>query len=90
MGVVHEPVQDGVSQGVITDGGIPLIGRQLTDDHSRVRAVTVIHDLHQVVPVCRFQGFESPVIQDQQLHFGQLVQRLLVGAVSLGLSQFQQ
>ena len=33
MGVVHEPVQDGVSQSVIADGGIPLIRRQLADDH---------------------------------------------------------
>jgi hypothetical protein len=35
----------------------------LAYDHGRVRAVSVIHDLHQVVPVCRFQGFEPPVIQ---------------------------
>ena len=63
MGVVHEPVQDGVSQSVVADGGVPLIGGQLADDHGRVSAVAVIHDFHQVVPVCRFQGFQPPVIQ---------------------------
>lgn len=63
MGVVHEPVQDGIRQGVVTDGGIPLIGGQLADDHGRVSAVPVIHDLHQVIPVCRFQGFQAPVVQ---------------------------
>jgi len=56
MGVVNESVQDGICQGVVTDGGVPLIGGQLADGHGRVSAVTVIHDFHQVIPVCRFYG----------------------------------
>ena len=63
MGVVHQPIQDGVGQGVVTDGGVPLIDGKLADDHRRVSAVPVIHDLHQVVSVCRTQGFQAPVIQ---------------------------
>ena len=74
MGVVHQPIQDGVGQCVVTDGGIPLIDGQLADDHRRVSAVPVIHDLHQVVSVRRVQGFQSPVVQDQKVYFGQLVQ----------------
>lgn len=89
MGVVHQPIQDGVGQGVVTDGGVPLIGRQLADDHGRVSAVPVIHDLHQVVAVRRAQGFQAPVVQDQQVYFGQLAQSFLVGAIRFGLCQFQ-
>ncbi len=52
MGVVHQPIQDGIGQGVVTDGGVPLIDGQLADDHGRLSAVSIIHDLHQVVSVC--------------------------------------
>jgi hypothetical protein len=78
MGVVHQPIQDGVGQGVVTDGGIPLIDGQLADDHRRVIAVPVIHDHHQVVSVDRVQGFQSPVVKDQQVSFGQLVEGFLM------------
>jgi len=73
VGVVHEPIQDGISQSVVTDSGVPLIDGQLADNHGRVSPVPVVHDFHQVVPVCRFQDFQAPVIQDEQLHFGQLI-----------------
>ena len=77
MGVAHQPAQDGVGQGVVTDGGIPLIDGQLTDDRRRVSAVPVIQDLHQVVSVRWFQGFQSPIVKDQQVSFGQLVDGFL-------------
>ena len=54
MCIVHETIQDGVSQGVITDAGIPLGGRQLADDTRRGRAVAIIHDFHQVMPMRGF------------------------------------
>jgi hypothetical protein len=61
VGVVHEPIQDGVSQGVVIDGSAPLIGGQLADDHGRVSAVSVIHDLHQVIPVSGLPDPSRPV-----------------------------
>ena len=73
MGVVHQPIQDGVGQSVVADGGIPLVGGQLANDHGRLSAVPVIHDLHQVFSVRRAQGFQPPVVQDQQVYFAQLV-----------------
>jgi len=60
--VVHQPVQDGVRQGVVADAGIPLVSRQLADDQRRGLAVAVVHDLHQVVAVGRLQRLQSPVV----------------------------
>ena len=89
MSVVHQPVQNGIGQGVVTDRRVPPICRQLADHQSRCAAVTVVHDFHQIVSMRGFQYFQSPVIQDQQLDFSQLVKGLLVAAVGFGLSQFQ-
>ncbi len=89
MGVMHQPIQNGIGQGVVTDGGVPLIGGQLADDHGRLGAVPVIHDLHQVVSVRRAQGFQPPVVQDQQVYFAQLVQGFLVSAIGFSLCQCQ-
>ena len=65
VGVVHQPIQDGIGQCVITDAGIPLIGRQLTDHQGGRVFVAVIHNLHQVVTVSRLQRLQPPVIDDQ-------------------------
>jgi len=89
MGVVHQPIQNGIGQGVVTDGGVPLIGGQLADDHGRLGAVPVIHDFHQIISVRRAQRFQPPVIQDQQVYFAQLVQSFLVSTVRFGLRQLQ-
>jgi len=83
VSVVHQAVQDSVRQGVVADAGVPLIRRQLADDHRAVAAIAVVHDLHQIVAMRRFKGLMAPVVQDQQLHPRQLLEQLLVAAVCL-------
>jgi len=90
VGVVHQTVEDGVSQGVVTDAGVPLVGGELADHQCRSTAMAVVHDLHQVVPVSRLQRLQSPVIDDQELDLGQLLELLVIAAVRLGLCQLQQ
>lgn len=46
---MHEPIEDRFSEGAVTDAGVPLVGRQLADHHGRMAAVTVVHDLQQIV-----------------------------------------
>ena len=89
VGVVHEPVQDGVGERIVADAGVPLVGRQLADDNRGGLSVAIIHDFHQVVAVRRFQRFQPPVIDDQQLYFGQLPELFAIAAIGLGLGQFQ-
>ncbi len=83
---MHQPIRDGVSQGVLPDAGIPLIGWQLADHLRR----GVVHDLQQVIAVRWLQRFQSPVIDDQSLHLGHPLELLGVTAVGLGLGQFQE
>ena len=87
---MHEAVEDGVCQGVITDAGVPLVGGQLADHDGGGVAVAVVHNLHQVIALGRFQCFESPVIDNEQLHLGQVPEQLVVAAIDLGLVEFQE
>lgn len=48
MGVVDEPVQDGVGQGRVPDGLVPMLDRELTGDDGRASAMSVLEDLKQV------------------------------------------
>ena len=52
--------------------------------------MAVIHDFHQVITLGGVQGFQAPVINDEQLHLGQELELFVVTAVSLGLSQLQK
>jgi hypothetical protein len=90
VGVVHEAVEDGVCEGVVTDAGIPLVGGQLADHGGGGVAVAIVHDLHEVIALGGLQGFESPVIDNEQTHLGQLRKPLVVAAIGLGLVEFQE
>ncbi len=76
VSVVHQPIENGIGEGVFPDAGIPLIGRQLTDYQGRGLSVTIVHDFQQIVALSRLQRLQPPVVDDQQL--------------DLGLGQFQQ
>ncbi len=73
MSVVHEAIQNGVRQGVVADGGVPLIGGKLADNQRGAVVIAVVHDFHQIVTGRRFEGFQAPVVQDQQAGLGQLL-----------------
>ena len=59
MSIVHESIQDGIGQRVITDGLIPLIGGQLTDHQRRGTTMTIIHNFHQIISLGRLEGFQE-------------------------------
>ena len=42
MGIVNEPVKDGVSKRRIADRLVPVVDRDLTGDDGRARAVPVV------------------------------------------------
>jgi len=48
MGVVDEPVQDGVGQGRVADDVVPAINRHLAGDDQRPGIVAIFDDLQQV------------------------------------------
>lgn len=50
VGVMHEPVEDGIGEGGIADGVMPLGHRQLAGDHGRPGVVAIVQQLEQVAP----------------------------------------
>ena len=50
VGVMHEPVEDGIGEGGIADGVMPLGHRQLAGDHGSPGVVAIVQQLEQVAP----------------------------------------
>ncbi len=65
---MHHPVEDGVGQGGVADGGVPLRHRQLADDGDRGPCVALVHQFQEVVAVDRLQRAQPEVVDDDQLH----------------------
>src|SRR5580765_2589777 len=48
IGVVDDPIEDGVGQGGIADEFVPAIDRKLAGDDQRAGVVAILDDLQQV------------------------------------------
>ena len=87
---MYQPVEDGVGEGVIADGGIPLVDGQLAGHECGAGVVAVVHDVHEVMALCGVAGVHAPVIDDEQPGPGKLAQEFVVAAVGLGLSEGEE
>ena len=53
VSVVNEAIQDGVSEGWVTDNVVPMFNRDLAGDDGRGATVAIIEDLQEVAPFGR-------------------------------------
>src|SRR4249920_3273763 len=67
MGVVHEPIENGVGDGRICDCLVPVIDRQLAGHNGRAAVVPILDDLKDVATLLLGEGGEAPIVEDQQL-----------------------
>ena len=67
MGIVNDPVEDGVGESGLADQVMPAVDRDLAGDQGGAAAVTIFHDLKHVVTLLGSEGFEPPIVEDQQL-----------------------
>jgi hypothetical protein len=84
---VNETVEDGVGESGLADDVVPFIDRQLTGDERRGGAVTVLDDFHQVAALAGAEPIRSPVIEDQQIAFGERTEEPWEAAIAV--SQFE-
>ena len=70
MGIVDEPVENGVGECRIADGLVPVIDRQLAGDDCRATTVAVFEDFQQIPPLCRCEHGQPPIIEDQDVDPG--------------------
>ncbi len=50
MGVVEEPVEDGVAEGGVADDVVPVVDGHLAGEQRAAAGVAVIEDLEEVMP----------------------------------------
>ena len=59
MGVVDDPVEDGIGEGWLADQVAPAVDRDLTGDQGGAAAVMVLDDLKYVVALLGPERFET-------------------------------
>ena len=75
VGVVNEPIEDGVREGWFTDDLVPDIERKLAGDEGGTCTVAVLDDLHQVAALAGIQAIRPPVIKNEQIDFCQAAEQ---------------
>ena len=82
MGVVDEPIEDGVGDGRVGDDLVPVVDRQLAGHDGRTAIVPVVDDLQEVATLILRQGGEPPIVEDQDLDSCQALEQPGVTAVA--------
>jgi hypothetical protein len=90
VGVVDEPVKDGIGQRRIAEVLMPMRQWELASDQGRAAIETVIQDLQQVPLLFVGQWRHGQIIEDQQIGLGELFEQFMVTAVALGDGQFAE
>ena len=78
---MNQPVEDGVGQGGVADGGVPMLNRKLAGDDGRAAAVAVVEHFQQVAPVRVVEHRQPPIINDEDVYLGQLLEQFQVAPV---------
>ena len=63
---------------------MPGIDGELAGDESRAQAMAVLNKLHEVRPLRRGDFLDAPIVEDQELEFGQLRHQFRIGAIAVG------
>ena len=82
MGIVDEPIKNGIRDGRISDQFVPVIDGELARDDRRGASVAVIEDFQEIASLFRGERRQAPVIQDQQLHARQHLEEPAVTAIA--------
>src|SRR5947209_4667659 len=67
MGVVDDPVEDGVGEGGLADQVVPAVDRDLAGDQRGAAAVAFFDDFQHVVALLGPKRLEAPIVEDQEL-----------------------
>ena len=84
MSVVNEAVEDGVGISRVADEGVPFVDGDLTGENGRAAPITLLEDLVEVTTGAGIEGFEAPIIEDEELDAGKAAQDAGVAAVTTG------
>src|ERR1700730_18161592 len=84
MGVVNDPVEDGVGEGWLAGQVMPAIDRDLAGDQGGAAAVAVLDNLQHVMTLLGPQRLEPPIIEDEELDATERPHQTRVSPVAAG------
>ena len=67
---MNEAVEDGVSEGRIADGFVPMLDGELTCDDGGSATVAVLEDFQEVTALWGGEDGQAPIVYDQHIHPG--------------------
>ncbi|SKB72202.1 hypothetical protein SAMN06295937_101515 [Sphingopyxis flava] len=84
MGIVDEPVEDGVGIGRTADQLVPFRDRKLAGDERGTTTISILEDFQKMMPGIGFERFQPLVVEDQQLDLAEALQARRNAAVTAG------
>src|SRR6201993_2090368 len=88
VGVVNEPIEDGVGISRIANEGVPLVDGDLTGEDGRATPIAFLEDLVKVTTGAGVERFEAPIVEDEELDAGETAQDPGIAAVTAGEREF--
>lgn len=90
VSVVNDAVEDGIGQGGVADGLMPVLEGELTGDERRLSTDTVFQDLQEVTASGFSKGCESEVIDHDEPGLLESIENPGTGAVRSGSGKLFQ
>src|SRR6201987_5224806 len=84
MGVVNQPIEDGVGISRVADEGVPFVDRDLAGEDGRAAPIAFLEDLVEVTTGTGVEWFEAPIVEDEELNAGETAQDAGIAAVTAG------
>ena len=81
---MDQAIQDSVGQCWITDDPMPVVHGELSGHNSRAQAMAVFEDFQEIMALLIGEFGQAPVVEDQQIGFGEANKEFSVAAVCLG------
>src|SRR5271165_165917 len=88
MTAMHDAIENGVGQGRIVEVGVPMLDRQLTGDQGGFAGSAIVEQFEQVITFGLADRCEAPIVEDQEIGAGELLQAATETAVAVGDAQF--
>jgi len=75
VGVVDEPIEQSVGYGGTAKEFVPGAHGELADDEHGASVLAVLDDLEQQLGVGVLEPFQAPVVKDEQIGAGELLEQ---------------
>ena len=81
---MNQAIQDRIGDRRIREAGVPLGYGYLSGDQHRGSVITIVQNFEQLLRLRPGQRIAEPIVKDQELDMGKVVEELGVGAVGVG------